>query len=488
MEATSNIVIPADWVSNKVVLDAFPSGVVICDQQGTIVYCNSELLQMFGYLAEELQGQPIEMLLPENSRQIHPEHFRRFMASPQKRSMGLGRDLNGQRKNGSTFPIEIGLNPIDTTAGKQVIASIADISERQQLVDNFRKVVESAPVGMLIVDTEGKISHANQYLLEIFGYRHDELIGRSLEILLPERYREGHVKQRTAYSNEPMTRAMGAERDLTGLHKLGTEIPVEIGLNPILTESGMMVIAAVSDITERKKTENQLRQMNADLDEFTYVASHDLKSPLRGISSLLEWIEEDLGGNVQEDIKNNLDRIHIRIDRMEKLIEDLLAYARSGRQQRETNKINLGILIDDIITMIDPSENFTVRVNGFLEDIQTAATPLETVLRNLVSNAIKHHDRDHGEITIDIAIEDAYCIFSIIDDGPGIPSNAHQRVFKLFQTLSSQDGTRSGVGLAVCKRLIEAQGGKIELISEDSQRGTCFRFWWPRFARRDLND
>lgn len=472
---------------NSALLNAFPTGVVVCNPAGMIMLANAELHRLFGYADQALIGKPIEILLPMEHSPHHKAHIHAFFSNPTKRSMGTGRELFGRRYDGTTFPVEIGLNPIDTPVGKQVIATVTDISNRRRLEHNFAKIVEAAPVGMLIVDVHGNINHCNKQLLGIFGYQLDDLQGRPLETLLPERHRGKHHSYRNAYIEKPTVRAMGIERDLTGLHKNGTEVPVEIGLNPIETAEGNYIVATITDITQRKKSELKLKQVNADLDEFTYVASHDLKSPLRGIESLLEWIEEDLGETAADTVKNNLKRAHLRIKRMEKLIEDLLEYARSGRQQSETKTLDLKQTLDDIVQLLAPPASFSIEIGGYLGEIQASSIPLETVLRNLISNALKHHDQNHGTLQITITPEDAYCIFDIQDDGPGIPTNAHERIFKLFQTLSSEDGTRSGVGLAVCKRLVEAHGGKIEVHAQDNQRGTRFRFWWPRFSRRELN-
>ena len=280
---------------------------------------------------------------------------------------------------------------------------------------------------------------------------------------------------------------MGPGRDLTGQHKDGTEMPVEIGLSTVATRNGTCIIAAITDISERKRMENNLRSVNADLDEFTYVASHDLKSPLRGIQNLVEWISEDLEGLDNPDVSNNLQRIQQRIERMENLIEDLLNYARNSRQTAEFSLITIGDMLENIINLLDIPTGFKVAIDDQVKKITSPKAPLETVIRNLINNAIKHHDRDSGTITIRCVAKNSFCIFDIIDDGPGIPSAAHQRIFKLFQTLDSKSSDRTGVGLAVCKRLVETHNGNIEIISTDGQRGTTFRFSWPRFARRDLN-
>lgn len=476
-----------EWEAISSVLDAFPTGVVICNAQGDITHVNMELLRQFGYHKHELQSRPIETLLPEEYREVHARHLRAYMKNPEKRNMGTGRELYGQRKDGSKFPIEIGLNPIATESGQQIIATVADISHRRQLETNFKNIVEAAPVGMVIADANGRITLTNKHLLSLFGYTQEELQGQAVEILLPKRHHEHHRQYRQDYLKAPEPRSMGPGRDLTGRHKYGTEIPVEVGLNPIETEDGLAVIAAVIDVSERKKIELSLRQANADLDEFTYVASHDLKSPLRGIGNLIEWIEEDLGERIPEAVHNNLERITSRIRHMEKLIEDLLSYARAARKNEEFTDLNIKELIDEVIGLIEVPEGFNISVASEIDTIQSPKTPLETVLRNLINNAIKHHDRDHGEIRIEVDTQNAYCVFSVIDDGPGVPSGAQERIFKLFQTLSSDHATHSGVGLAVSKRLIEAHDGRIEVYSQDNERGTRFRFWWPRFTRRDLD-
>lgn len=470
------------------VFEIFPLGILLTDVGGRIRQVNAELEKQFGYTSEELLGQPIEILLPESSRDGHPALRDAYLAGAEKRSMGYGRELFGRRKDGTHFPLEIGLNPFMTSGGEAVIATIADISHRIRLENNFKKIIAAAPFGMLMMNPQGEITLSNDHLNNLFGYGKDELVGRNLESLLPERYRGRHVGSREVYCQDPQPRAMGPDRDLTGRHKNGSEIPVVIGLNPVDTDSGTEIIAAVVDITERKKAELELRTANADLDEFTYVASHDLKSPLRGIANLLEWIEEDLGESISAEVKHNLERANLRISRMENLIEDLFSYARAGRESGDFITIDVRELIDNAVKMIDLPNTFILNIDCQVGTIQSPKAPLETVMRNLIANAVKHHDREHGQIDVLIREQNSYCAISVTDDGPGIPTSAHERIFKLFQTLSAGTSSSSGVGLAVTKRLIDTHGGKIEVVSSGHQRGTCFKFIWPRFIRRDLDE
>ena len=466
------------------VIESVPNGVVIIDGSGTIALVNAELERMFGYARSSLVGQPIEMLLPERFREAHAAMRSRYLQDPTRRAMGQGRELFARRSDGSEFPIEIGLSGIQTPEGHLAVASVADISARREVEATFRNIVEAAPYGMVMVDDRGKIVVANAHMSRVFGYTNKELVGRSIEMLVPERYRHAHAAHRGDYAHAPSLRAMGANRDLTGQHKDGTEFPVEIGLSPVQWNGKTISLAAVVDISVRKRLELELREANAHLEEFTYVASHDLKSPLRGISDLVEWVSEDLKDTASPETCRNLDRIRTRVTRMESIIEDLLAYARARDASTELASIFPKQPVTELIELEAPPQGFEVEVDVAVKPFKATRTPLETVLRNLISNAFKHHDRQEGRISIKMREDNSYCHIQVSDDGPGIPSKSQQRVFKLFQTVSNSERRGSGIGLALTKRLVEANGGRIELVSNDDVRGSTFHVWWPRFERR----
>lgn len=476
-----------DWRLSQAVESA-PNGVVMIDSKGRITLVNAELERMFGYVRADLLGQLIETLLPQRYRAGHVAMRAGYWQDPRPRAMGAGRELFGLRADGTEFPVEIGLNSVDTPQGRMVLAAIVDISARKRLESTFQKIVEAAPYGMLMADADGNIVLCNARIERMFGYSRSELLGRALEMLLPERYRKAHVAFRGGFYGAPSLREMGKGRDLMALHKDGSEFPVEIGLNPVEGTEGMRVLAAVVDISVRKKMELDLRQANANLEEFTYVASHDLKSPIRGIGDLVEWIAEDLGDQKSPEVQRNLERVSIRVKRMERIIEDLLAYAHAGRAPTNIEAIEPRALIQSILDVQPPSLGFEVTVDVRAAAFKAARTPLETVLRNLIGNAIKHHDREQGRLEIRVEEDDLYCVFSISDDGPGIPVKAQERVFRMFQTLSTSEREGSGIGLALTKRLVETHGGRIMLESRDGARGATFRFWWPRFERRNPNE
>jgi PAS domain S-box-containing protein len=348
----------------------------------------------------------------------------------------------------------------------------------------MQRIVEAAPCGMLMIDSDGSIVLVNPQAESMFGYARAELIGNSLEILLPERFRGVHRGHRQHFAAAPSIRQMGVGRDLTARRKDGSEFPVEIGLNPVPGDESGLVLAAVTDITRRKAMQLELRQANANLEEFTYAASHDLKSPLRGISDLVEWIVEDLGGAEPQEVTRNLGRIRDRIQRLEMVIDDLLAYARAGSAFTDAVQVDLEDLLSGILELLPRPPGIAISLQITARSFVTNKAPLESVLRNLISNAIKHHDLPTGRISIGVADVGRYCVFTIADDGPGIPLASQERVFRIFQTVATGARPHSGIGLALCKRLVEAHGGWIKLDSTTGIRGTEFNVWWPRFQYR----
>ena len=246
----------------RLVVEAAPNAMVMIDPGGRIVMVNTQAERVFGYSRAELEGRSVEMLLPERFRNHHPELRKAFFARPQPRPMGAGRDLYALRKDGSEFPVEIGLNPIETDEGTMVLSAIVDITERKAaehaLRDSerrFRLVVEAAPNAMVMIDHAGRIAMVNAQAERVFGYSRAELVGQPVEMLVPERLRGDHPGLRKTFFAEPRPRPMGAGRELYALRKDGGEFPVEIGLNPIETDEGTMVLSAIVDITERKAAE-----------------------------------------------------------------------------------------------------------------------------------------------------------------------------------------------------------------------------------------
>jgi signal transduction histidine kinase len=228
----------------------------------------------------------------------------------------------------------------------------------------------------------------------------------------------------------------------------------------------------------------ELVQRNQDLDRFAYVASHDLKSPLRAIDNLAHWIAEDTRELLPAASQEHLHKMRSRVKRMEKLLDDLLVYSRSGRHQYPTELVDIAKLIDDIVNLLAIPEAFLITTETPLPVVVTARVPLEVVLRNLLANAIKHHERADGKVLITAHDQGDVIEFTVQDDGPGIAEKYHKRIFEIFQTLKPRDVMEgSGMGLAIVKRIVESRGGTISVTSAEGQ-GATFRFTWSKEAAR----
>lgn len=249
----------------RLVVEASPSAMIMVNDRGLISLVNTQTEQLFGYTRTELLGTRMKMLVPERYRATHPDLRAAFFEHPSARAMGAGRNLFGLRKDGVEVPIEIGLNPIQTDEGAFVLASIIDITERKRDEERIRLVVEASPNAMIMANNQGEITLVNKQVENLFGYTRNELLRQPIEILVPERYRASHPGHRQSFFSSPSTRAMGAGRDLFGLRKDGTEVSIEIGLNPIRTEEGSFVLASIVDITGRKHAEEEMRRSREQL-------------------------------------------------------------------------------------------------------------------------------------------------------------------------------------------------------------------------------
>ncbi|MFR0357359.1 SpoIIE family protein phosphatase [Streptomyces sediminimaris] len=244
-------------------LEAAPDAMVIVDDTGTIKLVNAQTEALFGYRRGELLGRPVEMLIPRRFHDQHAAHRAGYAVNRQVRPMGAGLQLHGLRKDGSEFPVEISLSPLETAEGLLVSAAVRDVSERKAADERFRALLEAAPDAMVIVDDTGTIKLVNAQTEALFGYRRGELLGRPVELLVPARFQAHHTRHRDGYAVNRQVRPMGAGLELHGLRKDGSEFPVEISLSPLETTEGLLVSAAVRDVSERKAAEARINQLAA---------------------------------------------------------------------------------------------------------------------------------------------------------------------------------------------------------------------------------
>lgn len=241
------------------------------------------------------------------------------------------------------------------------------------------------------------------------------------------------------------------------------------------------ILSLAMDITERRKIEDDLERSNRDLEQFAYVASHDLKAPLRAIEILVEWLQEDLTAFEGGEVQQNLYLLKQRTARLHRLLDDLMAYSRAGRKLGEILEVDTRLLATDLFTLLAPPASMRMEASTSLPLIRAYQAPLEQVLRNLINNAIKHHPTRDGHVRVYAQDKGDEVLFAVEDDGAGIPQEYAERVFQMFQTLQPRDDMEgSGMGLAIVKRIVEWQGGRIWFHGGPSGCGTVFKFTWKK--------
>lgn len=466
------------------VIEAAPGAMLLINNKGEIELLNRKTEQLFGYQRDTLLGLNVDRLLPMEHRSKHSELRESYNQNPSLRSMAKGRELFGLHKDGHLIPLEIELCPIKTDEGLKTLASIFDLSERSKQMIALSRSKEE-------LDRAGRIAKIGAWNVELASnqihwspqtYKIHE-VPESVPLTLEFAFKffnesdkeliQSAIEEATLKGTE-----WDLEVELTTLQKNKIWVRTQ---GQVEYENGVptRLVGALQDITEKRLFISELERRNQELNNFAYVASHDLKSPLRGIDQLATWLEEDLADTLEVKNQELLRLMRSRINRMENLLTDLLAYARAGRTEADIEYVDIVNIVEQVFGFCNVDNKFALHISGEGGDYLLLKTPLETVLRNLFSNAIKHHDKEQGNLTVCIHYKDNYLQFKVADDGPGIPMEHRDRAFAMFQTLQPRDKVEgSGMGLAIVKKIIESLNGNIELKANEPH-GAIFEFSWP---------
>lgn len=361
----------------------------------------------------------------------------------------------------------------------------------------FSTFAELAPDAVLLADARGVIRFANQECERLFRYNRLELAGKSIELLVPERFRDRHVGHRAAHAKTPKKRHLRSGLELFARRKDGTEFPAEISLSPIHTESGMMTCAVVRDMTEAKelletarRTAKRLAESNAELEQFASIAAHDLQEPLRTIAGASHLLKEQFGSQLGPEGQEQIEDLLQGARRMQLLLNALREYARAGIPAQPLQPIALESALhnamENLRTLLDSSG---ARLTSEpLPSVPGDEVRLTQVFQNLISNAVKFRGPEPPRIHVAAQVRNLEWEISVSDNGIGIAPKHFQRLFVIFQKLHPRDKFPGmGVGLAICKKIVEQHGGDIWVESSPGQ-GSIFRFTLPKLPSLPTTD
>jgi two-component system, LuxR family, sensor kinase FixL len=479
----------------RAVFDNAVDGLIDINEHGMIEAFNPACERIFGYTAAEVIGQNVKMLMPEPCHGAHDGYIGRYMATGKTRIIGTtGREVQAKRKDGSTFPMDLAIGEFAAADGRHFCGIVRDVTLRkrgEESVALLAAIVTSSDDAIISKNADGVITSWNAGATRLFGHSADDATGKHIGLIIPPELRDEERRI--------IARILAGESidnfETVRLNKDGRRIDVSLSISPVRDKTGHIVGAAKAarDISARKRQEadlaryvEALERSNKELDDFAYIASHDLKEPLRGLFNNARFLHEDYIDKLDTEGVSRLLRLGYLSQRMEKLVDDLLYFSRLGRQELAVQWTDLNGVIDEIAEMSETTlkeQNAAIVMPRPLPRLQCDKTRIAEVFRNLITNAVKYNDNAVKRVEIghlDV-IETSKGlerdVFYVRDNGIGIAEEFHEDVFRIFKRLNVEDEDKkgTGVGLTFVQKIIERHGGRIWLDSAPGQ-GTTFYF------------
>ena len=419
----------------------------------------------------------------------------------------------GLRKDGSTFPMDLAVSEVQLEGRRLFTGIVRDITERKAaehaLLDSearTRAILSAAVDAIITIDEGGLIESMNPASEQLFGYTAEEMISRNVNALMPSPYQEEHDGYLHNYLTTGVKKIIGSGREVVGLRKDGSTFPMDLAVSEVQLEGRRLFTGIVRDITDRKRGEERLRviaselsgknadllRSNQELDAFAYIASHDLKEPLRGIHNYATFLVEDYSEILDDDGKDKLQTLTRLTQRLDGLLDSLLEFSRLGRVDFALNQTDMNDVVADVIDSMRitlDEKNIDIRIPHRLPRVRGDKVMLGEVYRNLITNAVKYNESADKWIEIGSGTDSRplkpdkaparrrSTVFYVRDNGLGIPEKHFDVIFRIFKRLHERDafGGGTGVGLTIVKKVVERHGGEIWLESQPGN-GTTFYF------------
>ena len=442
--------------------------IVLIDERGRIETFNPAAERLFGYTEAEVLGGNVSLLMPEPYCSEHDGYLERYRATGERRIIGIGRDVIGRRRDGSTFPLHLSVGEANVDGERKFTGIIHDLSERTRLEDRlrasearWRSIVESAVDGIVVIDARGRIESFNPAAERLFGYAEAEVLGKNVNILMPSPYHEEHDGYMSRYLTTGEKRIIGIGREVAGVRRDGTVFPVRLSVGEMEVDGERKFTGILADLSARVRIEKQLREQTAlaRLGEMAAVIAHEVKNPLAGIRGAIQVI----GGRMPKESRDAVvvKEIVSRIDALNELIKDLLLFARPP--QPRPAPVDVASLVRTTADLLagDPAlKGVAVRVDGTAPPTLADPELLKIVFQNLLVNGVQAM-RGEGDIRVTLETADGMTRVTFHDAGPGIAPDVLDKIFTPFFTTKAR-GT--GLGLPTARRIVEAHGGRIAIV------------------------
>ena len=449
------------------IFDSAVDGIVVIDAGGVIEAFNPAAERLFGYSQREVVGQNVKMLMPQPYRDEHDGYLARYRQTGEARIIGIGREVQGRRRDGTVFPLHLSVGEMSVDGESRYTGILHDLSARVALEGRlraseelWRSVIESAVDAIVVIDSDGVIEAFNPAAERLFGYRESEVVGRNVSSLMPSPYREEHDGYLARYLHTGDAKIIGIGREVTGQRADGSRFPLHLSVGEMLLGGARKFTGILHDLSSRVRMEEQLREQAAlvRLGEMAAVIAHEVKNPLAGIRGAVQVI----GGRLEKGTREAavVGEILSRIDTLNGLIQDLLLFARPPRPRPAPVDVSPLIATTAELLNSDPAlSGVRIDIEGSAPALAADAELLKIVFLNLLANSA-HAMRGEGRIQVSIGVDGGYCRVAVADAGSGISPEIREKIFTPFFTTKSR-GT--GLGLPTAKRLIEAHHGTIRI-------------------------